>query len=693
MLNELRQLSESLESAGIAPKEWHRHLKSLPKVSNNKPCYHIIVSECGDISSIDIINPELTSTLKKWEPSNGNSFPGFNIRPLYQVVNEEHKKKLKEWRDGKSAVDVKNLSTWLTEDKQNWDSKIDSKLTKCMIDLPQRLSVMAQSDSVSVEGGALLKLISRVKLIPLNGSKNSKTFKTILKEYALASLSTGKLTRALLDLLVCETSPDKISSKDDDAISIFLDIPDWIDYPVAHLKSMEYLNTLLLEFSSENSNKIGTDAFGDSISGSGDKLPGVKLEFMGEVKLRAMNSESKCQYRYRKVDAESFPVGQKTRKRSKGALEWLGDSSRKGETWGRADDKELIFAYPSILPKIPLKLVSCFGIQKVDDNEARFANAAQDVITGLYGISKDLRSLELRVFSLKKMDKARTKVVFYRNYSAERLVGAAKEWQSGAENIPEIYIRARGKNKGEIISANTKTPFPLQVASCLNRIWKLDGTTACEAPIISYSQGIELLLDEQPKRFVPYFISVILQNGKGCLLSLGNDLNSGKVISIKGYDNHKLLIPSILGLLLHKVGIRKEIYMSNAPFLVGRMFKLADDLHALYCKEVRDNKLPPQLIGNSLMTAALDSPSQALAQLALRLKPYYGWAQTFRGKENGGLAGYFVGLYGDVTAELAQLALPARFNDAERAQLLLGYIAANPKKVNKVIEQSTIPNN
>ena len=130
--------------------------------------------------------------------------------------------------------------------------------------------------------------------------------------------------------------------------------------------------------------------------------------------------------------------------------------------------------------------------------------------------------------------------------------------------------------------------------------------------------------------------------------------------------------------------IRKEDYMKNAPFLVGRMMKLADDLHALYCKDVRDNNLPPQLVGNALMTAALESPIQALAQLALRLKPYYGWAQTTRGSENSGLAGYYIGQYGEVAGQLAEFELPTKFNDAERAQLFLGYLSSNPKKVTNV---------
>jgi len=81
------------------------------------------------------------------------------------------------------------------------------------------------------------------------------------------------------------------------------------------------------------------------------------------------------------------------------------------------------------------------------------------------------------------------------------------------------------------------------------------------------------------------------------------------------------LMPSILGILLWKLGIGKESYMNNPSYLVGRILKIADELHALYCKEVRKDKMPPQLLGNALMAAALDSPTQALAQLALRIVP------------------------------------------------------------------------
>ncbi len=689
MLNELCQLSDSLKTAGIVPAEWHPQMKLLPKVSAKTPCFCICIAPNGDIASIDAISSELAAILRKWEPSNGDSFPGFNIKSLYRVIlNESEKKELKAWRDGKKPIDGDILKSWCLEESRNGDNKtlaknslrkIPDALMEKVGDIPDRFLCFK----------SLVQRLDRYKIEEKEdgASHGDHSFQASLEKFLWDAVATGDNARSLLALLIYEGNRAK-KPKDDRGPnnSIFLDVADWTEHPIASRECMEWLNQRLVTESkiesdgTDSGSAIVEDAFGNDIGGGKDKLPKVKLPIIADVSLRAMNSESSCQYRYGTIDADSFPVGQESRKQAKGALEWLGAESREGETWGRADGKELIFAYPSILPPVAVKLASCFGAKKADDTEDRFANAAQSVIKSLQGISKDLTKLELRVFSLKKMDKARTKVVFYRNYSAQRLVDAARDWEIGCSNIPSISFRTWGTEKGEIVIVQPQVPFPLQIARCLNRVWKQDGTTECETPVIPNSQGIELLLDEQPARIVPHLLSVLLRNSQGLFLSLGNMNHSGKVVSLKNYnDIHKKLAPSILGLSLYKLGIRKEEYMSNAPFLVGRMLKLADELHALYCKEVRDNQMPPQLIGNTLMTAALDAPTQALAQLALRLKPYYGWARTHQGN-SGALAGYFIGLYGEVASQLAELALPVRFNDAERAQVLLGYLSANPKK-------------
>jgi len=696
MLNELCQLADALDREGISPKEWDPKLKELPKVSNKKPCYRITIADNGSVGGIDILSVELVFSLRKWEPSNGNSFPGFNIQPLYRLVfdknveeEKNNEKRLKSWAEGKEPIDVELLKSWCSEQNINWDRKIETKLTKCLSDIPMKLLDLLGGESQQ-NCSAIYKLIERVlrfssadEVTEISNNCYEKSFRDVLETYLWEVIERKESASLVLPLLVYGGNPKQVPDNDRGSLSVYLDIPDWKEYPVASKKTTETINNYLIDNSTENSGlATALDAFGDSLIDGKEKFPSVKLPFIADVKLRAMNSESPCQFRYNRIDAASFPVGRNTRKRAKGALEWLGAASRERETWGRADTKELIFVYPVQLPALSLKLAACFGAQKKDDSEARFADAAHDVTQKLRGATNNLKDIELRVFSLKKMDKARTKVIFHRNYTAQRLVDAAEEWRNGCENLPDIRVRTWGDKKGELIVKKMQIPFPLQIAQCLNRVWKYDGTTECGTPVVAATQGIELLLDEQPERFIPHLLTVLIGNGRGLFFSLGRSLFYGDdIISLKkGYGRHRILLPSILGLLLYKLGIRKEDYMKNVPFLVGRMMKLADELHALYCKDVRDNKLPSQLVGNALMSAALDSPVQALAQLALRLKPYYGWAQTTRGSENSGLAGYYIGQYGEVAGQLAEFELPARFNDEERAQLFLGYLSSNPKK-------------
>jgi hypothetical protein len=673
MLNELYHLSVTLKDSCIKPRDWYKDLKPLPNVTPKKLCYKILVGKDGSVAEVEPISEELVPKLRKYEPSNGNSFPGFNIQPLYRITDEDSKKRLKKWREGKEPIDLALVKEWCSADRMNWDAKLTKKMEKCLCVISEELKTRCAS--IPREFDALKHLCERVAVL---GDGGLSTFFEALKS-SIWNTFEKESVPALLSILIHEGSSNKNPASDRGSVSVFLDVPDWKEYPVAHKETIEYINRQLMKTSASNTTAQSggqhNDAFGGDNTGVEGRLPEVKLPIIGAVKLRAMSSELPCQHRYGTIDAKSFPIGAESRRLAKGALEWLGADEREGETWGRADGKELIFAYPTMLPKTLPKLAGCFGARRIDDSGARFENYAKDVVDCLKGLAPSLKEIELRVFSLRKMDKARTKVVFHRNYSALRLAEAAREWQQGCANIPVIRMKGWGEEKGKTILVEPETPFPLQIANCLNRVWKLDGTSKDEVKSIPKSVGIELLLDESVSlRYVPHLLTVALQNGRGLFVSMGNTLHRNEVFKLDGFGNHRQLMPSILGLLLWKLGIRKEVYMNSSSYLVGRILKLADDLHALYCKEVRKNSLPPQLLGNALMVAAIDSPTQALAQLALRIAPYLGWART-NSTESAGLSRHLLKEFGLVETKLRDAVLPDRLTDAARAQLLLGYIS------------------
>jgi hypothetical protein len=676
MLNELYHLSTVLKREGISPPEWHKDFKPLPNVSAKSPCYRLFIGSDCSVTGVEALSKEQAAPLRKWEVSNGSSFPGFNIQPLYRVTDEDGKKLLKKWRDGKAPVDLGLIRAWCSDaNAKNWDEKLGKKMNRCLGVVPREFLEICSTVQSDFE--AVKSLCERA--IELGNGGLDKFFRT-LDTFVWESFERGEHVALLLSILIHEGSSTRKPENDRGSLSVFFDVPDWKEYPVAHEKTIKYINVRLLDQARPNGTgdeSANEDAFGLGLEGREDKLPEVKLPVLGGIKLRAMFSEIPCQYRYGTIDSGSYPIGAESRKRAKGALEWLKDESREGETWGRVDGREVLFAYPSIVPGRPLKLASCFGARKEDDIEARFADYAKDVVKCLQAISPSLKAIELRVFSLRKMDKARTKVVFHRNYSAQRLADAAREWQQGCANTPRIRIKAWGEEKGKVIVAEPEVPFPLQIADCLNRVWKLDGGNGGEVKSVPKSSGIELLLDESVAiHKVPHLLAVLLQNGKGLFFSLGKVLHLDNIVDVKGLNKHKQLMPAILGLLLWKVGIGKETYMEDSSYLIGRMLKFADELHAVYCKEVRKGSLPPQLLGNGLMAAALDSPVQAIAQLALRIAPYLGWART-NSTDSAGLSRFFLKEFSLIEGKLHKLTLPARLNDAAKAQLLLGYISAS----------------
>jgi hypothetical protein len=83
-----------------------------------------------------------------------------------------------------------------------------------------------------------------------------------------------------------------------------------------------------------------------------------------------------------------------------------------------------------------------------------------------------------------------------------------------------------------------------------------------------------------------------------------------------------LIACSTIGLVLYALNSRKEDYMQDSVFAVGKMLALADDIHRSYCEVVRDGSLPPSLLGNSLLSTAMENPTRAVAVLGDRLKIY-----------------------------------------------------------------------
>lgn len=682
MLNELSELSASLVKAGVSTPSWHKHFKPNPK----KSTYYVLIGKTGTIADIlSLKDIERITSTRKWEVANGVSFPAFNVLPLFDVrSNESDEKEVRAFKKSllDNTVAEKDIKRGLDELKRRgkslWKESEESRLSECLQTLPKKMKAFL--GKCPEKYTSIPVLIERVANI---GVKDLFAQLESLFERKIAESPQG--TEDFFDWLFFYTGK---SAKN---VSIILELADQssFEYPANHRKVQEWINERLLMSEAAGTKQISSnDAFGKSRSGWEETFPQVRLSVLGNVVLRAMSHESPCQLRYGSIDANSFPVGLETRSALKNALEWLSSPNLRGKTWQDISDVSgarcVLFAYPSTLPNEIPELASFFGgaDDRADPDGALFSAYAKRVSDALRGLVAAKSEADVRIFVLGKPDGFRTKVFCNRRYEATRVLEAAQEWQLACRNVPSVHIRHFNKiTKGKPIWRPPLVPFPSEVQWCLNTVWQRQGTHPERVRGFSVEDSLSLLLDTgaHSHPVASRVLAVLLKNSTPLLLALGQAHNQGIVHLLpQKYMNQPLLLPSILGLSLHKLDRMKGVYMDSPPYLIGRLLSFCDQLHERYCQKIREGSIPPQLVGNALMPTALETPQKALAILSNRILPYQAWAKTVK-DEDARLPRYFLAEIGKLSASLSSQRLPDRCDDADKAEMLLGYLAFSGK--------------
>ena len=687
MLNELYSLSTALKNKGISTKEWHREYKLLPKVTAKAPCIRIWLAKDGTICGIESISAEFAQSLRKYGNNQG-TFPAFNIAPLYRITDKEQLSELERIEKETATPYLDKLKSWCVHD--NWKESIVKKVDRSLQNITQTLS-----DLIGNQEQPERTLVSElIRLASGFTNEPNKSFKDALEKCVFAKLQKQEDISMMIAMLFHKGNPQKNHNDDTGtSFSVVLDLFDWqqYGYPVASKHTTEWINEMLLKSSlqstSRQSEGDGSDAFGmPSFINPDEPMPSVKLSGF-DVILRSMFNGQPCQYRYKQIDDGSYPIAKENRSLVKKSLEWVASLDKEGVTWQKVDKNELVFVYPSKLPEVPPKFASVFGSSQAENSvqtEARFENIAKEFIKALRGIPTHEKPDSIQIFTIRKMDKARSKVIFSRNCSPEQLIKAAENWEIGCSNIPGIDL-------GERI-----IPFPLQVARIVNNVWKQNGELAQGQTAVErmkYYQGMELLLDIMQESMICNYLHILLTNSSGLVNYLGNWVHGGSKCKDKTAEKNleklkreTVLLLSVLGLLLDKNDDRKEKYMENMAYLVGQLLKISDELHTLYCKVIRSGDVPPQLAGSALFVTAGETPHRAITQLSLRMNPYITWAKQYRfknikdeGKESW-KAAWYLKLFEDVANKLSlTMAVSTRFSDFEKAQLFIGYLASFPK--------------
>ena len=485
-------------------------------------------------------------------------------------------------------------------------------------------------------------------------------------------------TSLALSVLFYEGKEDKSAEDDYGSLSVAFDSVKLIESgtPAVSERFVCELNQCLLTANTAQhaESRVNlNDAFGIPFQAIEEPMPNVKLAGGFDVTLRTMFKEQRCQTRYGKIENASYPISPQMRMDLQAALEWAGSSKQKDTTWINTDKNEVLFAYPSSLPKKPVPFTAIF--KQTRDKSIAFSSQAKQFIQELKQtkeIGTDSNAKRITIFILRKIDKARTKVVYTRQTDPYELEKRSEEWTLGCANLPPFPFET------------PKTLYPLDIADVLNRFWKQSGEVATDKfkPFPQY-HGIEILMDSKLS------VSADLHRLSESAMSIGSffgNLSAKNAWSQPMQEKAKDML-ALMGLLLYRERIGKEKYMESLPYLYGQLLKAADELHALYCTVVRNGEVPPQFVGGTLFQSAAEAPIRTLNILGQRIMPYYSWAKSYRLKgimeadKESWRAGWLYRIC-EQTMDKLQNSWPpqTRFSDEEKAQLFIGYLAAFPKK-------------
>lgn len=694
MLNELYPAVQLLANMGVTTESWHREYKLIPKT----PCMRLWVANDGTITRADQL-PEDIARLQRKFGNNQGSFPAFNLVPLFRLTAAEEIKCVQDYIAHPETISIDTLRSLCTTDNWQGESLPDlyKKTYNCLKKAYELLDITKAYGENQSNAVTQLLQVTQVYY------PDAQAFRQALANCIFTNLEQRNDPETYLGLLFHLGDATKAHKNDRGGISLTLDLDAWRDYgtPVASKQSITWINQQLLANTPTDSVSDKQDAFGDSFTDVNEPMPNVKLRGF-DVTLRAMFSAQQCQFRYHEADDASYPVSRQNRLALQGSLEWLSQPERFRKTWQIISKDELLYVFPSKIQEDIPDYTSLFTNYSVEASKnAAFIDEAEALAKTLQGLPAANRPDALHIFSIRKMDKARTKVMLNRTCTPEHFFNSAEAWQAGCQNLPDINLRyfpeavkeenatkkAATKEKAIPVPLVLQTPFPLNLPPAFNNVWRQDGTTAQGRRQVTHMQphqGIEFLIDNILHSTLQHYMHILVVSGSGLIQFIGDVQHREQACNYqRGKAINNLLCA--IALLNYKAGYRKENYMKDTAYLTGQLLRISDELHAQYCQEVRSGEIPPQLAGNAMFVAASECPAQAIAQLSVRMVPYIAWAKKrqFAKQEDSQFnkARWYLSLYEKCTTQLAEVLTPqTRLNDFEKSQLFIGYLASLSRK-------------
>ncbi len=675
MLNELRVLRDSLQESGLAPVARHPDIFDVPA----RPGIVLGLSPDGSLGLVEECPPERMATLWALRDGKHNSFPVVPIKAPFLHVDAADPV----WTDLDAADEPGRLA--LLRDAATRFPVHESPHTKWWKSRKKRLKerlVSLERASPSDDLSGLLELIRRL------GSIDLKTFLESSVSRMLEA-GTSQLISDLAYLQELLVGRLKLSRRGRTVVAdsrLVFDLADFPSFPlrVATPEMVGPLSEALIRFEEVEEEASGTCAFSGlpGVLNEGS-FPQVRLPLLGETPLFSMFGEARCQTRYGMTGSSVFPVGREVVMELEASLRMLTAESREGKTWTRIPSEVpggayLLIAYLAIPAADTLETALLLAGNISIAAEASFESVTKRFFGAVRGLPVSPGD-SVEIVVLRKVDPGRGQVVLRESLSVDELEAAARRWSIASQNLPRIRIQVQRRDEPGVWVRSPILPFPLRVAGILTHQWIRGGEESHKVQGgLSVTEIFGLFLRPN-HRAAGQLLALTLKRSETLLVSVGHLLHRDSPKAWSGSLSRRgrtsaLNCVSLIGLALSFLGSDAEEYMKEAAYQVGRLMSLADQLHREYCRGVRSAKLPPRLVGNSLMRSTLSNPRDGVSLLAQRILPYQAWAATAEGKASA-LAKWILGQMGEVSRELGTQNLPTRTDEAIRGQMLLGYLA------------------
>ncbi len=662
MLNELYTLDRSLVRFNVAVEESHPWVKRLGRGD----LLIASVNAAGLIMGIERRDKDTAVELFKIQESNHANFPQVNWpAPIWHLDRESPE--VQEWLSS-PPQDVMRRVGLLRKACENAPATAEqdralSRMREFCRELTSRFPPEEKNEFAAFP--ILIERLLTTTAPPAEWLRN-------LSDAALRCAEAGSVgSLATVETLLAGKFDRKQDRLLDAKVPILFDLADCTSFRcrVASPRMGGYFSRRLIATEAAGSGQGRCALTGVEMPLETDKMPSPRLPVLGDAVLMSMNPQTPCQTRYGMIGTDVFPLGKNTAAALNTALVHLTAADREGKNWKRVPGtirkkSHLLLVYLESSPLLEADIAELFS--EPDQSDRLYTTLCAEVGKALRGRSANDSEL-LRVFVLNKIDPGRVQVELSETFAASQLIEGGAEWEQGAKNRPALPLKT-----------DDYVPSPGDVMRCLQMQWERGGASYCDAPGCALADVYEILIARRQgaRAAAVTLLRLTLRRTTDLLLAVGHATHRGGKEAWKGISRESgknpLIAASLLGITLSKLGHRKGSYMQEPAFLVGRFLSLADTLHAQYCKGVRGDDQPPQLLGNALIPVAISDPNKGLARMLLRIRVYQAWA---RGKKGSGLARWACGEMGKIANEVAPQLQGRRFNEPEQAQLLLGYLA------------------